>query len=488
MKPLRSIVSATTITLGLFSLFALLFSCGFVEESNFLLLNTGTGDTDAPFVLSVSPADGSKVDAGAIDRIDITYTEAVSGADVLGNYGLSGSGSGGLSLDSVVAMGLNSYRVSVSGVPGDGPVVLTISNVVDTVGNGLTGNTLRWVGWWDTGWTSRRGLTFDNSGQGEDLQDFPLLVLLDATRIDYGKTQGGGEDLRFLDTDRTELSHEIERWDESGESVVWVKVPQIDSLSATDFIWMYYGNDTVGDGQDAVNVWTNGYEMVMHLSESAGNYGDSSGNNRFGQPSGTTPGVNGKIGRAVQFNGSSDYVAMNMSYSGQWTVPEVTVSSWFRTSFTGAAYNDNWAFVDFDRSDFYDFYLAGDNGALEFSTSSTGSVTDDFQANTTGLNDGNWHLGWSVYNGANKIIYLNDSADGTRLNPHGGNNLGISSTRWGFIGDGSEATSFNSTRNNIYYEGLIDEIRISSIARTADWIAAQYLSMNDSFMNFGIEE
>ena len=39
-----------------------------------------------------------------------------------------------------------------------------------------------------------------------------------------------------------------------------------------------------------------------------------------------------------------------------------------------------------------------------------------------------------------------------------------------------------------YFDGIIDEVRMSDIARTADWTAAQYSSMNDTFVTYGTEE
>ena len=66
-------------------------------------------------------------------------------------------------------------------------------------------------------WTRQRTLTLDNTASAEDLIDFPILVMLDATRIDYAATQPNGEDLRFVDADGTTvLSHEIVTWDPAG--------------------------------------------------------------------------------------------------------------------------------------------------------------------------------------------------------------------------------------------------------------------------------
>ncbi|MHC4989690.1 MAG: LamG domain-containing protein, partial [Planctomycetota bacterium] len=126
--------------------------------------------------------------------------------------------------------------------------------------------------WWNDAWTERGMLTFDNSGQSENLVNFPVLVKLDSSRIDYAKTQNAGQDLRFIDADGTTvLAHEIEEWNESGTSWVWVEVPQIDASSSADFITMYYGNTGASDGQDERGVWDTDYLGVWHLNESPAN-------------------------------------------------------------------------------------------------------------------------------------------------------------------------------------------------------------------------
>ncbi len=126
--------------------------------------------------------------------------------------------------------------------------------------------------WWGFDWGERKKLVFRNSDQSENLDDFPVLVVLKGSRIDYTKTLNGGEDLRFIDSDdSTVLAHEIEQWDESGTSYVWVKVPRVDGSSDTDFIYMYYDNFTAPDAQDITGVWSNGYAAVWHLNESPAN-------------------------------------------------------------------------------------------------------------------------------------------------------------------------------------------------------------------------
>ena len=122
--------------------------------------------------------------------------------------------------------------------------------------------------WWNTAWGLRRKITFNNSGQPSNLVDFPVLVRLDGTRVEYFRTQNAGEDIRFVDADdSTQLDHEIETWNEAGSSYVWVRVPQIDASSSADYIWMYYDNPAAADGQNAAGVWDASHRGVWHLKE-----------------------------------------------------------------------------------------------------------------------------------------------------------------------------------------------------------------------------
>ncbi|MEN1785027.1 MAG: LamG domain-containing protein [Bacteroidota bacterium] len=160
----------------------------------------------------------------------------------------------------------------------------------------------------------------------------------------------------------------------------------------------------------------------------------------------------------LSFDGNNDYIALPISHTGQNAIATVSVEAWVRTSFTNTAYNSNWAIVDFDRSDFYNVFIHGD-GRVAFSTYAPTGGINDFYGNTI-VNDGQWHHIAVVYDGTNKMIYVDGELDATRTNPHGGMALGKNTTRFGFIGDGSEASGYNATRNNLYYHGDISELRI----------------------------
>ncbi len=166
------------------------------------------------------------------------------------------------------------------------------------------------VDWWDTDWTKRQKLTFDNLRQSEQLSNFPVLIkLIGGYNIDYSQTQDNGEDLRFFDADGTALFYEIEEWNESGTSYVWVRVAEIDGWSNTDYITMYYWNSgAIPAGEDPDRVWLSNYAMVQHLDETSGTHFDSTANDNDGINNGSNQNATGYISGANFFDGTNDQI------------------------------------------------------------------------------------------------------------------------------------------------------------------------------------
>src|SRR3990167_5443494 len=162
----------------------------------------------------------------------------------------------------------------------------TSSNVTtSTAGQVTLSPTSGWCGnaSCDSSWKYRKKVTFNNTDANlgvtsENLVNFPVLVKLSSSNIDYTKTQDSGQDIRFTDTDGSDLAYEIEKWDETGTSWVWVKVPQIDINSSTDYIYLYYGNTSATDHQQATSVWDSNFSMIQHLKETSGTHQDSTSN------------------------------------------------------------------------------------------------------------------------------------------------------------------------------------------------------------------
>ena len=193
--------------------------------------------------------------------------------------------------------------------------------------------------WWDPTWDARVQLTFNNFFQTEDLDDFPVLIVLDPSNINYGLMEPNGADLRFVDADdATLLEHEIESWNPGGTSYVWVRVPRIDGLSSTDFIYLYYDKTGAPDVQDPPGVWAAGYLAVWHLDDDpsgAASVLDSTVNAKHGSGSASMNSGNvvaGQIGQATTFDGSADYIRVPSGAGDVLEIngPNLTIESWVR--------------------------------------------------------------------------------------------------------------------------------------------------------------
>jgi hypothetical protein len=201
-------------------------------------------------------------------------------------------------------------------------------------------------------------------------------------------------------------------------------------------------------------------------------YSDSTGNGHDGTGGGTilpefTTDAPGNFPGSVSFN-NNNYIALNQYYQGNDSVAELSVSAWFKTSETEGGWNSNWALIDFDRSDFFTLSITP-SGEVAFSTA--GNSTSDMFSATTNLNDGAWHnvaVTYSLTGGKN--IYVDGVLDSS--NAFDGA-LGRGNTRYGFIGDGSEAENFDGRRNDTYYDGQIASVKLWDNAITAQEVKAQ---------------
>jgi FlaG/FlaF family flagellin (archaellin) len=187
-----------------------------------------------------------------------------------------------------------------------------------------------------------------------------------------------------------------------------------------------------------------------------------------GELMGATPGASGQVGTAYSFDDSNDdYVALGRSFDTDGALPQVSACAWFNTDESGTGNFDNWALLDFDRSEYFNLYVRGDDGRVGFSTSAepgTGSLHDQYSS--ASYNDGNWHLACGVYDrdSNEKRLYVDGTLVDTASDPHDGKALGSGATRYGFIGDGSEASSFDGSRNDFHYDGRIDDVRLYDAA------------------------
>ncbi|MBN1242067.1 MAG: DUF2341 domain-containing protein [Spirochaetales bacterium] len=104
--------------------------------------------------------------------------------------------------------------------------------------------------------------------QATTLTDFPILVRLSEGAppgFSYSDCSLDGFDVVFTAEDGTPLAHELEQWNNpAGESVFWVKVPSIAASPGTTTIYMHWDAEFPLDSSDPPAVWSNGYVAVFH--------------------------------------------------------------------------------------------------------------------------------------------------------------------------------------------------------------------------------
>lgn len=341
--------------------------------------------------------------------------------------------------------------------------------------------------WYNASWSARRKITFNNTASSTALTDFPVRVSLNSSNVDYAKTQNSGQDIRFTDSDGiTLLKYEIEKWDELGTSEVWVKVPQIDSASSTDCIYMYYGNGTATDAQDAVNVWNTNYQGVWHLNKTSSTEPDSTSYATSGTAGASAQrGQVGKIGEGYHFtNAAASYLNLGDPVDNHLDV--------MSGSFTWGS----WVSIDADT-------LTGQN----YMSKGGGSISQaGYQARTSAVAGASHLTRLSVGDGVTAVPFV------TGLTASIGNfayivnvvdrtsNLLRQYYNGVEVGTADSISAIGSVNSTValYLGGTaggssmcgcyVDEARVSNIALSPDWIKADYLTQANSFNTISGED
>lgn len=263
------------------------------------------------------------------------------------------------------------------------------------------------------------------------------------------------------------LKHEIERWDGvGGRAEIWVKLPNVLSSSDTHF-YIYYGNTSVLDGQDPANVWDSGYVMVHHMKdETPSTVEDSTLNSYDGtkKAAGEPVEVAGQIYSGQDFDGGDDYVQCG-DVDEVDSATELTFSVWANitgngpliSKYTDANYRTH---IYNSGSDIY-WNLSNDTASYGVSPSLSG-----------------WNYYVMVFNGSEtgKVLRLKGYVNGEQQT------LTFTGTIPAVAADtGTNQLEFGR-QSTAYFDGQLDEIRVSNTARSAAWIKAQYLNMKDEFI------
>jgi len=330
------------------------------------------------------------------------------------------------------------------------------------------------ITWWDSAWNFRKSITISHNLASVNLQNFPVLLNLQDSNL-ASEAQSNGYDIVFVDSNGSKLNHEIEKYDgSSGHLVAWVKVPLL-SASTDTVLYMYYGNLGAVNQQNASGVWDSSFAMVQHMEELSGTRYDSTGNGNNATVFGTVAKDSvGKIDGADAFAGNGyENVPAGFLPNGPITVElwlkplSVSNSSWIKYINTGpTTVTGIYGGEDSQTLDRWTLGLSWNNGATKLNT---GDIVSGYT----------WNYIVVTWDGSNFIAYCNGAK--IRQVPFSG------TPDW--VGKPLYLGAAIPTVGE-FFNGSIDEVRISSVARSPAWIQACYNDQNNAsaFYTVGNEQ
>lgn len=341
-------------------------------------------------------------------------------------------------------------------------------------------------------------VSFPGGPENAALANFPVLVKI----AEYDETAGtgirgfsyddclksGGDDLRFAAADGTLLFSEVEIWNPQGVSLVWVKVP---TLTKGTKITGYYGW-LLAPPLDPTEVWDENYVGVWHMDESnaATMLADSTDNARFfvrstSYPDGMTNGVSGVAGSSVKFNGGDS--------KGQYIIQDsagnfdgfdaITVEAWTWQDDHDAIENSKRRYILRKQNDEGAFAWTLVESGANATPSDNGRYMFQFYNSSDALKDIWVDATWTKPSRAdwNHSVSVWDGVVGVRNSYLNGSQLSLYSADDSYKGQLRQiATSSaklclgNISGGSSQFPGKLDEVRISKVARSSEWIKATY--------------
>ena len=202
------------------------------------------------------------------------------------------------------------------------------------------------------------------------------------------------------------------------------------------------------------------YKGVWHLGNGSTLSGADSSNQLNGTNHSATA-VTGKAGGGAGFNGSNQ----NVSVGTSGLTSGITLEAWIYR--TGANGFDIWSDFGWNSTDGFVALIGGPNGnkhgfvkhAVLYIDSNVSSTANTWE-----------HVVWTVDSDKKPRLYVNGSLAFTSTDTQ---SL-VASTHGGSLGSRLDSSG-NASQ---YFTGNLDEVRLSSTVRSADWIATEYNNQN----------
>jgi biopolymer transport protein ExbB len=327
--------------------------------------------------------------------------------------------------------------------------------------------------WWSNDWKYRKEIGFDLSPAGADIaaspQNVPVLVRLSLANFAYfNDTKPDGADFRLVaGDDKTPLKFHFEKYDPQNQiALLWVQVPQLTGGAKGDKIYGYYGNADAQSGADVPGTYDAQQVLVLSFPETTGLPQDATAykNNPSASTAELTPAS--LIAGGVKFNGTQSITVPATPSLRLLPNQGLTASSWVRIDkpqdAAVLALTDGAKSLELDISGAKAVARAALGGAPVTVTSSAD------------LSMSQWHH-LALTAGSGKLtLYVDGIAAGTAP-------LTLAEVGGTF--------TVGSAGGAKFLTGEVDEVEVSKVARSAEWLKASEASqaMDGNLVLFGAD-
>jgi len=387
---------------------------------------------------------------------------------------------------SVVAMSGTNFQINWPTV-GTKTVTLTVTNIAtgctstytSTINVSLNVTTANYA------FSQPATLNTTASGITTTLTSFPALVYIkeDALKAGAGNVQNCANNIQFptggttgydfaftLNGSTTELFYQVQNYNPAtGILTAWVQIPSV-SASSNVALTFYFGSKTPNHTSVfTASTWPADYVDVFHFDEgsTSATVLDATIHANNATQANTAVAV-GQIGGAYTFNGTSTQIitnSVNNNITSSFTLSAWVNSSVFtghtdqkvvtnETSLTTGGYKlsiyGNTATTMYDEVE-----TRENDGTLSLDRAATGGTV---------LSTNTWYYVQGVYDSSTGTLYsyVNGKLDRSSAAAN------AAGTNGGALVMGSDYAS------DFWFDGIIDECRVSSVAKSADWIKEEY--------------
>lgn len=317
------------------------------------------------------------------------------------------------------------------------------------------------LAWSNDQWPYRKQLTLDTTPAGASIagnvQQIPVLLRLHSGNFtDFLTMKEDGSDLRLFSADDQPIKYQIEKFDPINEmALVWISVPSLNGNVINNSIWMYYGNLTAPAGAEAVGIYDVNQVAVYHFDGPVGTlpqdrtaYGNHAGtfSGQIAPASLMGPGalLEGKQSLSITAKPS-----LRLVPSAGWTF-----STWIKLS------EPQTDAVILQMEEQKNGFQIGINASGVYARATTGAVKQE--TSPIPLAVGSWQHVAVVVGSGQLIVYIN----GIQSAAVAANPSEIGGTIW--VG--------STPVNTRFLRAELDELQISNIARSPDWIKLMAVS------------